>query len=141
MKIVGKIKFGDIILNFYESKERPLFDVEEVYKSVGCSRQTGYDILSICENDDIHIIGERVYISECGLYTYIETQHSPASRKFRKIINEELVKLRREAERDICEQFRIWDRKADDYFFDDDGRLYISKTVAGGDVEQIAVPQ
>lgn len=136
MNSIGSIKFGDIELNFYNSSNNPYFNIEEVYKVMGVSKNKGYDILSICENDDIIIRKDlSVYITECGLYTYIEATNSPISRKFRKVINHELIQLRRERNYDIRKQFQIWDERADDYFYDpSDEKLHMISTVNGGDI-------
>jgi len=60
------------------------------------------------------------------------------ARKWRKIIHEELVALRRARGNSVVDQFNEWDRLSDTLYFDEEtGIMMQSVTVAGGDVEQI----
>ena len=78
------------------------------------------------------------FVTEIGLYNILSQSRVTTARKWRQIVHQQLIDMRKERGKDIVEQFEEWDNMLDDIYYDEEtGMLMQSVTVAGGDVEQI----
>ena len=76
--------------------------------------------------------------SENGLYNILSQSRKPIARKWRRIIHNEIIRLRKANAMDILQQFDRWDDELDTLYVDPEtGILMQSVTVQGGDVEQV----
>ena len=146
MKIVGQLKFDNKFLDVYESLDEPIFRAGDVASIIEYSDGNTYKMLEMCEQDEklklpIVVAGQRrsvSFITERGLYNILEQSRKPIARKWRRIINDELIELRKSRGNDIVEQFDYWDDILDTLFIDEEtGVLMQSVTVQGGDVIQV----
>lgn len=154
MKKVGEFTFGLHILPVYFSLEEPLFRSSDVMELMGDGLEYGGNIdyfndwivKKRCEADEYYLIPYddkndpsmmQVFICESGLYSLLAQSNSRVARFWRRVIFDELTRLRKERGLNIVQQFEEWDTAAGNYYFDDaTGKLMKSITVAGGDVEQ-----
>ena len=68
----------------------------------------------------------------------LSQSRKPIARKWRRIIHEELIRLRKSRGNDIVEQFEEWDHELDTIYIDEEtGMMMQSVTVQGGDVIQV----
>lgn len=144
-KAVGTIKFDKRELNVYSDVNDPLFRATEVGELIDYSEGNTWKMLEMCEADEklslpMVVAGQRrsvVFVNEHGLYNILSQSRKPIARKWRKIVHEELIQLRRARGLDIMAQFKEWDHELDTLYFDEKtGILMQSITVQGGDVEQ-----
>ena len=146
IEVVGTIKFDDQALDVYASLDDPMFRATEVATMIKYSGGNTWKMLEMCEVDEklnlpIVVAGQRrivSFVTEHGLYNILSQSRKPIARKWRKIIHEELIQLRKARNLNILEQFDEWDHELDDLYFDDEtGILMRSVTVHGGDVIQV----
>lgn len=146
MKIEGSILFDGKRMNVYSSLEEPLFKAADIAKMIGYSSGNTTKMLEMCEEDEKLIIpmvvaGQRRrvnFVTETGLYNILSQSRKPVARKWRRIIHDELIQLRKSRNYDIAEQFEEWNHELDSLYFDEEtGILMQSVTMSGGDVEQI----
>lgn len=145
-KIVGTILFDDKQLSVYSSLDEPIFRASDVAKMIEYSDGNVWKMLEMCEQDEklnlpLVVAGQRrqvSFVTERGLYNILAQSRKPIARKWRRIVHDELIRLRKSRGRDIVEQFEEWDHELDGIYFDEEtGMLMQSVTVPGGDVEQI----
>lgn len=143
---VGTIKFDNKLLTVYESLDEPLFRAADVADMIGYSPTNVFKMLELCEEDEkmvltIVIGGQRrnvSFVTERGLYDILEQSRKPIARKWRRVINNELIELRKMRNLDILERFDEWDHELDNIYFDEEtGIMMESINVPGGDVEQV----
>ena len=143
---VGSISFDDKQLNVYVSLDDPIFRASDVASMIDYSEGNTWKMLEMCEIDEklnlpIVAAGQRrlvSFVTETGLYNVLSQSRKPIARKWRRIIHDELVRLRKSRDMDIVEQFDEWDHELDTLYFDEDtGILMRSVTVQGGDVIQV----
>ena len=146
MEIVGRINFGSSALNVYSSVNEPLFRASDVADMIDYSSGNTWKMLEMCEADEklnvpLVVAGQRrsvSFITETGLYNVLSQSRKPIARAWRRIIHNELIKLRKERGKDVVEQFEDWSHELDDIYFDEEtGVLMQSVTVQGGDVIQV----
>jgi prophage antirepressor-like protein len=145
VEIVGTINFGGHALDIYDSLDEPLFKAVDVAKIIDYSMGKTWRMLDLCEEDeklDLQIVGlgqrrHAMFVTEMGLYNILSHSSKPIARKWRRVVHEELISLRRSRNLNFMQQMQQWEHAMDDIFFDDEGRMWQSVTVAGGDVEQI----
>ena len=145
-KPVGTITFDDRQLDVYISLDDPLFKAADVAKLIEYSDSNTWKMLEMCEVDEklnlpLVVAGQRrivSFVTEHGLYNILAQSRKPVARKWRKVVHEELIRMRKERGNDIVEQFDEWDHALDDLYFDEEtGILMRSVTVQGGDVIQV----
>lgn len=145
-EVVGTIKFDMKLLNVYSDVNEPLFRASDIADMIGYSYGNTWKMLQMCEQDEIHTLPIVVagqtrnvsFVTEMGLYNILSQSRKPIARKWRRIIHEEIIKLRKSRAMDILSQFEAWDHELDTLYVDPDtGILMRSVTVQGGDVEQI----
>lgn len=145
-RAVGVIKFDNRLLNVYSDVNEPLFRASDVADLIGYSEGNTWKMLEMCEEDETLLIpfvvaGQRRnvrFVNEHGLYNILSQSRKPIARKWRRIIHDQLIDMRRQRGMDIIAQFDEWDHELDTLYFDDEtGILMQSVTVAGGDVEQV----
>lgn len=145
-KPVGIIKFDNKLLNVYVSVNEPIFRATDIASMIGYSEGNTWKLLELCEHDEklnlpMVVAGQRrnvSFVTERGLYSILEQSRKPIARKWRRVINDEIIKLRRARGADIIKQFEDWDHALDDLYFDEEtGILMQSVTVQGGDVIQV----
>lgn len=143
---VGVVSFDGGCLDVYSSVDVPIFKVLDVACMIGYSSGNSWSLLELCEKDEqlklpVVVAGQRRYVSfvtELGLYNILAQSRMPLARKWRRIVHEELIRLRQSNNNDIVKQFDTWDRLSDTLFLDEEtGIMMQSVTVAGGDVAQI----
>lgn len=145
-EIVGTIKFDNKYLNVYSSVNEPLFKAADVANIIGYSEGNTWKMLEVCEEDEklnlpMVVAGQKrtvSFITELGLYNVLSQSRKPIARKWRRIIHNEIIRLRKERGLTIMAQFDEWDHELDTLYIDPEtGILMQSVTVQGGDVEQI----
>ena len=144
--IVGTIEFDNKLLNVYSSLDEPIFRAADVADMLGYSHGNVWRLTELCEFDEklllpIVVSGQRrqmVFVTENGLYNIMSQSRMDTARKWRRIIHDELINLRRSRGKNVVEQFDDWDHELDTLYFDEEtGILMQSVTVQGGDVEQV----
>ena len=145
-KVVGQLKFDNKLLDVYSSLDEPIFRANDVADLIDYSEGNTWGMNSMLEEDEklnltMLVAGQRrsvSFITETGLYNVLSQSRKPMARKWRRIVHEQLIKMRREHNRNIIQQFDEWDHELDTLYIDPDtGILMQSITVAGGDVEQV----
>lgn len=145
-KVVGTIKFDKRFLDVYSSLDEPLFRASDVAGLIDYSPNNIWKMLEMCEQDEKLILpmvvaGQRrnvSFVNEHGLYNILAQSRKPIARKWRRVIFDELIRMRIDRDMDICDQFEEWDHALDDIYWDDEaGMLMQSVTIAGGDVIQV----
>ena len=145
-KVVGTISFDSRLLDVYSSLDEPIFKALDVANMIEYSDGNAWKMLEMCEDDEklnlpIVVGGQRrnvSFVTETGLYNILSQSRKPIARKWRRIIHDELIKLRKARNFDILQQFEEWDHELDTLFIDPDtGILMQSVTVQGGDVIQV----
>lgn len=143
---VGTITFDKVCLDVYSSLDEPLFKASDVATAIEYSDGNTWKLLTVCEADEklnlpMVVAGQRrsvSFLTENGLYNVLAQSRKPIARKWRRIVHDEIIRLRKERSMDILQQFEQWDDRLDTLFIDPDtGVLMQSVTVAGGDVEQV----
>jgi len=146
VKVVGALTFDGKSLDVYSSTDVPIFKVSDIADMIGYSTGNAWSLLELCEADEklnlpVLVSGQRrktSFVTETGLYNILSQSRMELASKWRKIIHEELVALRRARGNSVVDQFNEWDRLSDTLYFDEEtGIMMQSVTVAGGDVEQI----
>ena len=146
MEVVGTIVFDNKMLRVYESLDNPIFRASDVADMINYSGGNTWNLLEVVEEDEKLILpmvvaGQRrqvSFVTELGLYNILAQSRKPIARKWRRVVHQELIKLRKEKGKDIVEQFEEWDHEADTIYWDEEkGCLMQSVTTPGGDVEQI----
>ena len=146
MNVVGTITFGKRLLDVYSSLDEPLFKASDVANMIDYSSGNVWKMLEMCEEDEklnlpMVVAGQRrtiSFITETGLYNVLSQSRKSIARGWRRIVHEELIRLRKSNNKDIIEQFEDWDHELDTIYFDPEtGILMQSVTVQGGDVIQV----
>jgi prophage antirepressor-like protein len=144
VEIVATINFGGHALDVYDSIDEPLFRAVDVAKIIDYSAGNTSKMLLMCEDDEKLVVKilragqmrDTYFITEMGLYNILSQSSKPIARKWRRVVHQELIDLRRSRNLDFVQQMQQWGSLMDDIFFDDEGRMWQSVTVPGGDVEQ-----
>lgn len=136
MQIVGIIKFDNNNVCVYEDVNDPLFKLRDIARMLRFEG-TIDELVSLCEHDEV-IDEDEYFINERGLYSLLSQLRDSTSRKWRRVIFNQLIELRKSRNMDITEQFDEWDHALDNIYYDEEtGMLMESVTVAGGDVIQV----
>ena len=145
-KIVGTITFDNKLLNVYSSLDEPIFRASDVASMIEYSDGNTWKMLEMCEHDEklnlpMVVAGQTrqvSFVTEHGLYNILAQSRKPIARKWRRVIHDELIRLRKSRNMDILARFKEWDHALDDIYFDEEtGMLMQSVTVQGGDVIQV----
>ena len=153
IQVVGVIRFDDHELNVYADLDEPLFMAVEIAKLIDYSIGNTAKMLEICEEDEVMLVtvlrpyGYKTvrrrpayFVTELGLYNILSQSRKPIARKWRRVVHQQLIDMRRDNNLDIVEQFEEWDHALDDIYWDEEtGRLMQSATLPGGDVMQVPV--
>ena len=143
----GKITFDGHSLDvYYADDDEPAFLAYDVMRMLGYSQIT--EVLALCEPDEVFnakvtpvVDGfsfKMDLLTEHGLYNVLSQSRAVLARKWRKIIHQELINMRKEKDRDISQQFDYWNDMLDDLYFDEEkGVMMQSVTTQGGDVIQV----
>lgn len=143
---VGQINFDHKRLNVYKSLDNPLFKASDVANMIEYSSGNSWKMLEMCEQDEklnllMVVAGQRrsiSFVTETGLYNILSQSRKPIARKWRRIIHDELIALRRSRGKNVVEQFDEWDNMLDTLYYDEETDMLMqSVTVQGGDVEQV----
>lgn len=143
---VGTISFDGKTLNVYSSLDEPIFNASDIAKMIDYSDGNTWKMLEMCEADEklnlpMVVAGQRravSFVTETGLYNILSQSRKPIARKWRRIIHDELINLRKSRNFNIAEQFDEWDHELDTLYIDPEtGILMQSVTVEGGDVIQV----
>ena len=114
---VGTIVFDNVSLDVYSSLNEPLFKATDVASTIEYSDGNAWRMANLCENDEklnlpMVVAGQRrsvAFITETGLYNVLSQSRKPIARKWRRIIHDEIIQLRKQRELDIIQQFEEWD--------------------------------
>ena len=145
-KAVGTITFDNRSLKVYASLDEPIFRAADVANMIDYSDGNTWKMLEMCEQDEklnlpMVVAGQRrsvSFVTETGLYNILSQSRKPIARKWRRVIHNELIRMRKEKDMNVVEQFDEWDHMLDTIYFDEEtGLLMQSITVQGGDVDQI----
>lgn len=141
MNVVGLIKFDNRNVCVYRDVNDPLFKLRDIASMLKYGDNID-ELISLCESDEYILDSldhEEVYfINERGLYSILSQLRDSTSRKWRRVVFNQLIELRKSQNMDIVEQFDEWDHALDDIYYDEEtGVLMQSVTVAGGDVIQV----
>lgn len=143
---VGVISFDNKTLDVYCSLDNPIFRASDVANMIDYSEGNTWKMLELCEADEklnlpLVVAGQRrnvSFITEHGLYNVLSQSRKPIARKWRRIIHDELIRLRKSRNKNVVEQFDDWDHELDTIYFDEEtGMLMQSVTIRGGDVIQV----
>lgn len=146
MNIVGTIKFDNRLLSVYRSLDDPLFKATDIANMIDYSEGNSWKMLQLCEEDEKLVLPMVVagqtrqvsFVTEIGLYNILAQSRKLIARKWRRVVHTELVRMRKEKNMTIVDQFDEWDDLLDTIYWDEElGMLMQSVTVQGGDVEQI----
>ena len=146
IEVVGQIRLGSSVLDVYGDLDEPLFKATDVANIIEYSSGNTWNLLSMCEEDEklqlpTVVAGQRRtvnFINEHGLYNILSQSRKEVARAWRRIVHDEIIKLRHTKGFDISEQFDEWNNEMDNIYFDQDtGRLMQSVTLPGGDVTQV----
>jgi prophage antirepressor-like protein len=146
IKVVGTISFDNKLLNVYSSLDEPIFRASDVAEMINYSDGNTWKMLEMCEKDEklnlpLVVAGQRrsvSFVTEHGLYNILSQSRKPIARKWRRVIHDELIRLRKSRNKNVVEQFEDWDHALDDIYWDEETQtLMQSVTVQGGDVEQV----
>ena len=146
VKVVGTIKLDDRELEVYSSLDEPVFKAADIANMLDYSAGNVWNLLGMCEEDEkllltMVVAGQRrqvSFVTEHGLYNIFEQSRKPLARKWRRVINNELITLRKARNQNILERFEEWGHELDHIYFDEEtGMIMESITVQGGDVEQV----
>ena len=144
--VVGQISFDGKLLDVYSSLDKPIFKSSDVADMIEYSEGNAWKMISVCEEDEklnlpMVVRGQHrsvSFITERGLYNVLAQSRKPIARKWRRIIHDELIRLRRSRNKNVVEQFEDWDHELDTIYIDPKtGVLMQSITVEGGDVIQV----
>jgi prophage antirepressor-like protein len=144
--VVGRIAFDNHLLDVYASLDDPLFKASDVAHMIDYTEGNTWKMLEMCEEDEklklpMVLAGQRravSFVTETGLYNILSQSRKPLARKWRRVIHNELIRIRKEKGMNVVEQFEEWDHLADTIYFDENTKLLMqSITVQGGDVDQI----
>lgn len=144
--IVGTISFDKKQLPVYASLDNPIFRATDIASMIGYSEGNAWKMLEMCEHDEklnlpMVVAGQRrqiSFVTENGLYNILSQSRKPIARKWRRVIHDELIRLRKSRGKNVVEQFDDWDHELDTIYFDEEtGMMMQSITVQGGDVMQI----
>lgn len=150
LKVVGTIKFDNKLLDVYSSLDEPIFKASDVAKMIDYSDGNAWKMCNMCEEDEklelpMVVAGQRrsvSFVTENGLYNILSQSRKPTARKWRRIIHDEIIRMRKSRNLDILMQFEKWDHELDTLYIDEEtGILMQSVTVQGGDVEQVPYEQ
>ena len=143
---VGTIEFDNKKLNVYVSLDAPIFRATDVANMIDYSDGNTWKMLEMCESDEklnlpMVVAGQRrsvSFVTETGLYNILSQSRKPIARKWRRVIHDELIRLRKSRNMDIVEQFDEWDHALDTIYYDEEtDTLMQSITIQGGDVIQV----
>ena len=146
VKVVDQLSFDGKRLDIYSSLDVPIFKLSDIATTIGYSEGNAWSLLELCEDHEklnlrMVVAGQNrniSFVTETGLYNILAQSRMPLARKWRTIILNELVVLRKSRNKNIVEQFDDWDRVSDTLYLDPEtGIMMQSVTVAGGDVEQV----
>ena len=144
---VGVVEFDWYKLNVYRDLDEPLFLVIDIATVLNYRIGNTYKLLNLVEDDEkltisIRWSGQRRrmwFVTETGLYNILEQSRVPLARKWRRVINRQLVEMRKEKGNNMSEQFEEWNQYFMDncYYDDETGTHMVTITVPGGDVDSI----
>lgn len=144
--IVGTITFDDKTLNVYQSLDEPVFRASNIATMIGYSEGNTYKLLELCEKDEklklpLVVAGQTrqvSFVTELGLYNILSQSRKLIARKWRRVVHNQLIAMRKEKGMSVVDQFDEWDDLLDTIYWDEDAKMLMqSVTVQGGDVEQI----
>lgn len=146
LNVVGTITFDNRLLSVYGSLDNPIFKASDVASMIDYSDGNTWKMMQMCEEDEklnlpMVVAGQTrqvSFITEIGLYDILSQSRKLIARKWRRVVHNQLVAMRREKGMTVVDQFDEWDDLLDTVYWDEElGMLMQSVTVQGGDVEQI----
>lgn len=148
MNKVGTLKFEKKELDIYSDLDRPMFKASDVANLIEYSETNVSKMLALVEDDEIFDVPAEIngqvhhvtFLNENGLYNVLSQSRKMLARKWRRVVHNELINLRKRRNYDILEQFQDWDWAASTIYFDEEtGKVMQSVTLPGGDVDQVEV--
>ena len=129
------------VLEVYATSENRAIDIANM---IDYSDGNSWKMLQMCEEDEklnlpMVVAGQvrqTAFVTETGLYNILAQSRKLIARKWRRVVHSELVRMRKEKEMTVVDQFEEWDSLLDAVFWDEEkGMLMMSVTVQGGDVD------
>jgi prophage antirepressor-like protein len=144
VEIIATINFGGHALDVYDSLYKPLFRAVDVANIIDYNAGDVIKMLQVCEDDEKLVVKilragqmrDTYFITEMGLYNILSQSSKPIARKWRRVMHHDLIDLRRDCNLDFSQRMQELDLLMDDISIDDEGRMWQSVAVPGGDVEQ-----
>lgn len=141
MNIVGIVKFNDRNICVYNDVNEPYFKVKDIASMLGTLYDEEY-LIGLCEHDEYEINNtndvETYFVNEHGMYNILSQTKEVTARKWRRVIFNQLIELRKSRNMNIIEQFDEWDHALNNIYWDDEKKMLMeSVTIPGGDVVQI----
>lgn len=147
--LAGEVSLGTHKLNVYSTIDEPIFMAVEVAEAIEYSDINNVSkMLYVLETDEkltlpVVRAGQRrtmLFITELGLYNLLAQSRMPIARSWRRVVHEQLIKMRKDKMMNVVQQFEEWSKEMSDIYFDDEtGALMRSVTLPGGDVDQVPV--
>ena len=146
--VVGTIAFGNKKLDVYSDLDEPMFRASDIADMIEYSEGNTWKMLEMCESDEklnlpLVVAGQQrtvSFVTETGLYNILSQSRKSLARKWRRIIHNELINLRKSRGYNVVEQFDDWNHDLDNIYVDEStGMLMESKTIPGGDVIQVPI--
>ena len=146
--IAGQINLGNNILNVYSTVDEPIFKASDIALLLGYSNGNAWTLTQMCEVDEklnLTLLGpdqnrKTLFVTELGLYNILSQSRMPIARSWRRVVHEQLIKMRKDKMMNVVQQFEEWSKEMNDIYFDEEtGALMRSVTLPGGDVEQVPV--
>jgi prophage antirepressor-like protein len=136
---VGTISFDGKLLDVYMSLDNPIFKAKDVAAMIDYSEGNTWKMLEMCEADEklnlpIVVGAQRrivSFVTESGLYNILAQSRKPIARRWRRVVHNELIRIRKERDMDIIQQFEEWDDEGV-YWDEETGMLMQSVTVKVG---------
>jgi len=151
MEYVGEIRFSNYILGVYGDLDQPYFLATDVARLIDYSlsntshmlEQIDSDekVLAVLPNDISRTTTTRIagnpnkwFLTELGLYEVLSQSRKPLAKRWRRIVYLELIKMRKDRQRDIEQQFAFWDRNNDIFLDEETGLAVVAIELQGTDL-------
>ena len=132
INVVGTISFDNKLLNVYASLDDPIFKASDVADMIDYSEGNTWKMLEMCEKDEklnlpLVVAGQKrsvSFVTEHGLYNILAQSRKPIARKWRRVVHDELIRLRKSRDMNVVEQFDEWDHALDDIYWDEETQTF-----------------
>lgn len=144
----GVISFDNYEIPVYDDLDTPLFRIQDIARAIRYPVTGANHLLKACEKWEhllckVCIAGQiRTcnFVTEKGLYNILAQSRSLIARKWRQVIFDQLISMRKKNGNNIEQQFKEYaeanESNMDDEWFDEEtGKWMYACTTPGGEVE------